>query len=179
VGDAGSGDLYPASARIRVASSTTDADLILTLRLQDPGGKEISLVSAIDPRGVLGAGWLRASHRELDEKRSLPYQPFHPHTQAQPLIPGQAVDVDVEIWPTSIVVPPGHRLGVTVAGSDFEMPGDGPWPVLYGIENRGNGVFVHDDPDDRPAGTFDGTTTVYTGPESGTSLLLPVIPAGT
>ncbi|TSE01706.1 CocE/NonD family hydrolase [Skermania sp. ID1734] len=167
----------PASARIRLASSTTDADAFVTLRVQDPDGNEASLVSAIDAHGVLAVGWLRASHRELDEQASLPHQPWHRHTRALPLTPGDPVDLDVEIWPTSIVVPRGYRLGVTLSGKDFEMPGEGPWPVLYGIQQRGNGVFVHDDPDDRPAGVFDGTTTLYTGPDSGTSLLLPVIPA--
>ena len=48
--------------------------------------------------------------------------------------------------------------------------------MIYGIEMRGNGLTPHDDPDDRPAGIFDGTTTVHTGPDAGTSLLLPVIP---
>lgn len=166
----------PASARVCLSSSTTDADLIVTLRVQDPDGNEISLVDAIDPHGVLGVGWLRASHRELDEQASLPHRPWHRHSSKQPLTPGEAVDLDVEIWPTSIVVPTGYRLGVTLAGRDFAMPGDGPWPVIYGIEMRGNGLTPHDDPDDRPAGIFDGTTTVHTGPDAGTSLLLPVIP---
>ncbi|WP_316575784.1 CocE/NonD family hydrolase [Nocardia canadensis] len=167
----------PASARIRVASSTADADLFVTLRVRDPENREISLVSAIDEHGVIAVGWLRASHRELDEAASLPYRPWHPHTRTLPLTPGQIVDLDVEIWPTSIVVPQGYRLGVTISGRDFQIPGDGPWPVVYGIEQRGNGVFVHDDPDDRPAGVFDGTTTLHTGPGAGSSLLLPVIPA--
>jgi hypothetical protein len=57
------------------------------------------------------------------------------------------------------------------------MPGDGPWPMLYGMELRGNGVFVPDDPDNRPAEVFGGTTALHTGPASGTSLLLPVNPA--
>lgn len=166
----------PASARVRLASSTTDADLFVTIRVQDPDGHEVSLVSAIDARGVLAVGWLRASHRELDPERSLPHRPWHPHTRKLPLIPGQPVDLDVEMWPTSLVIPPGYRLGVTLAGRDFEMPGDGPWPVVYGIEQRGNGVFVHDDPDDRPVEIFGGTTTIHTGPAAGTSLLLPVIP---
>ncbi|MFK4296547.1 putative acyl esterase [Arthrobacter sp. GAS37] len=167
----------PASARVRLASSTTDADIFVTLRVQDPDGHEVSLVSAIDEHGVLAVGWLRASHRELDQERTLPHQPWHRHTRTLPLNPGRPVDVDVEIWPTSLVIPPGYRLGVTLSGRDFQMPGDGPWPVAYGIEQRGNGVFVHDDPDDRPTGIFDGVTTLHTGPGSGTSLLLPVIPA--
>jgi uncharacterized protein len=167
----------PASARVHLASSTTDTDLFVTLRVQDPQGRDVTLVSAIDPHGLLAVGWLRASHRELDQDRSLPYRPWHQHTRKLPLEPGQPVTLEVEIWPTSIVVPPGYRLGVTLSGSDFEIPGDGPWPQLYGIPLRGNGTFVHDDPDDRPAGIFDGTTTIVTGPGSGTSVLLPVIPA--
>lgn len=167
----------PASARIRLASTTTDADVFTTLRVQDPEGREISLVSAIDEHGVIAVGWLRASHRELDEQASRPHQPWHAHQRLLPLTPGSPVDLDIEIWPTSIVVPAGFRLGVTLSGRDFQIPGDGPWPLVYGIEQRGNGVFVHDDPDDHPAGVFDGTTTVFTGPGAGTSLLLPVIPA--
>jgi len=166
----------PSAARIRLASSTADADVFVTLRVQDPAGKEISLVSAIDANGVLGIGWLRASHRELDEARSLPYRPWRPHRRLLPLTPGEPVDLDVEIWPTSIVVPAGYRFGFTISGRDFEMPGDGPWPVVYGIPQRGNGVFVHDDADDRPAGVFDGTTTLLTGPDAGSSVLLPIIP---
>lgn len=162
----------PAAARLRIASTTTDADLIVTLRVQDPDGVEMSLVSAIDPTGVLGVGWLRASHRELDEQASLPYRPWHSHLRELPLTPGNPVDVDVEIWPTSVVVPAGYRFGVTVSGRDFEMPGDGPWPVLYGIENRGNGVFVHDDADDRRSDVFGGVTTLF----GGSSILLPIIP---
>ncbi len=168
----------PSAARIRLASSTTDADVFVTLRVQDPDGGEVSLVSAIDAHGVLGVGWLRASHRETDPERSLPYRPWRRHRRLLPLVPGEAVDLDVEVWPTSIVVPAGYRFGITVSGRDFEMPGDGPWPMVYGIPQRGNGVFVHDDPEDRPAGgVFDGTTTLLTGPGAGSSILLPVVPA--
>ncbi|WP_051801009.1 CocE/NonD family hydrolase C-terminal non-catalytic domain-containing protein [Streptomyces sp. NRRL F-525] len=47
----------PAAARLVVASSTTDADLFLTVRV-------------LDPAGVVAHGWLRASHRALDAERS-------------------------------------------------------------------------------------------------------------
>jgi hypothetical protein len=48
--------------------------------------------------------------------------------------------------------------------------------LVYGIPQRGNGVFVHDDPEDRPAGgVFDGTTTLLTGPTAGSSILLPIV----
>jgi hypothetical protein len=37
-------------------------------------------------------------------------------------------------------------------------------------------VFLHDDPDDRPANVFAGTTTLWSGPQCSSRLLLPVIP---
>ena len=46
----------------------------------------------VDPKGkesLLTRGWLRGSHREVDQKRSKAWQPFHPHTKSQPLTPGE------------------------------------------------------------------------------------------
>jgi hypothetical protein len=166
----------PAAARLFVASSTTDADLFLTLRVLDPEGADVNFVTALDPAGVIGTGWLRASHRALDPERSLPYRPYHPHEGAQPLTPGEIVPLDVEIWPTSVVVPAGYRLALTVGGRDFEFPGEGPWPITYGVEMKGHGMFLHGDPDDRPAAIFGGTTTLWSGPQHSSHLLLPVIP---
>ena len=82
----------------------------------------------------------------------------------------------MEIWPTSVVIPAGYRLGVTVQGRDFELPGEGPWPVAFGVTMRGNGIFVHDDPADRPPDVFGGVTTLLSGGATESWLLLPVIP---
>ena len=139
-----------------IASSTNDADLVLTVRVLDLEGRDIRFVSALDPAGVVAHGWLRASHRALDAGRSLPYRPWHPHDRLDPLTPRVAVPLDIEIWPTSVVVPAGYRLAVTVQGQDFELPGEGPWPRSFGVEMKGHAVFLHDDPDDRPTDLFGG-----------------------
>jgi len=166
----------PAAARLFASSTTTDADLFLTLRVLDPNGNDVTFVSALDPAGVVAAGWLRASHRATDPERSRPYRPWHPHDRAEPLTPGRAVPLDVEIWPTSVVIPVGYRLALTVQGRDFEFPGDGPWPSVYGVPMKGHGMFVHVDPHDRPADIFGGTTTLVSGPDQESYLLLPFIP---
>jgi uncharacterized protein len=166
----------PAAARLIIASSVPDADLFVTLRVTDPDGRDVTFVSGQDPRGCVGFGWLRASHRETDPDRSLPWRPWHPHEQRQPLTPGEPVALDIEIWPTSVVIPAGYRLGVHISGRDFELGGDGPWPAAFGVTMRGNGIFVHDDAADRPAGLFGGTTTLLSGADSPSYLLLPVIP---
>jgi len=92
------------------------------------------------------------------------------------LTPGQPAEVDVEIWPTSVVIPAGYRLAVTIGGQDFEFPGEGPWPKVYGLDMKGLGVFFHNDPADRPPATFSGTTTLHCGPGQQSFLLLPFVP---
>ena len=132
-----------------MSSETTDADLFLVLRLFDPAGKEVTFIGANDPRVPVGLGWLRASHRKLDPARSRPYRPWHTHDEKWPLKPGEPVELDIEIWPTCIVVPPGYRLALTVRGKDYEVDGrdaalpNAPYPM------KGVGPFLHIDPDDR------------------------------
>jgi uncharacterized protein len=67
----------PASARLTVSSTTTEADLFLALRVQDPNGGDVTFPTAMDPHGGIGFGWLRSSLRKTDPERSLPYRPWH------------------------------------------------------------------------------------------------------
>ncbi|MDQ7842203.1 MAG: CocE/NonD family hydrolase [Armatimonadota bacterium] len=165
----------PMAAKLFIASATIDADLFLVIRLFDPGGQEVTFAGAVEPRAPIAQGWLRASHRKLDRTLSTPYRPYHTHDELQPLVPGAVYDVDVEIWPTSIVVPPGYVLTLTVQGKDFEREdtpaGLGPWRAL-----RGSGPFLHNHPWDRRPEIYGGAVTVYGGGTRSSFLLLPVIP---
>ncbi|HJP39281.1 MAG TPA: CocE/NonD family hydrolase [Gammaproteobacteria bacterium] len=167
----------PAASKLVVSSSTTDADLFLVLRVFDPDGKEIVFQGAIDPHTPIGQGWLRASHRKLDRALSQPWRPYHSHDEQQPLRPGVPVELDIEIWPTSLVIPAGSRIALTVRGMDYEYP-DATGERLSNFKNelRGCGPFLHDDPRDRPAEIFGGETTIHVGPDQPGYLLLPVIP---
>ena len=129
----------------------SDADIFVVLRVFSPDMKEVVFQGAIDPHTPIGQGWLRASHRQLDKKLSTPYRPYHTHSKKQPLRPGEVVALDVEIWPTSIVVPAGYRIGLTVRGKDYVYPG-GSGGRLSNFKNEltGCGPFLHDDPA-RPA----------------------------
>ncbi|HTE75521.1 MAG TPA: CocE/NonD family hydrolase, partial [Xanthobacteraceae bacterium] len=113
----------PSAVKLYVSSSTGDADIFVVLRVFSPDMKEVVFQGAIDPHTSIGQGWLRASHRQLDKKISTPYRPYHTHSKKQPLRPGEVVTLDVEIWPTSIVVPKGYRIGLTVRGKDYVYPG--------------------------------------------------------
>jgi predicted acyl esterase len=150
------------SARLWIASSTTDMDLFAVLRAFGPDGSEVVFDGAHEKTPV-SRGWLRASHRRLDPGRSQPWRPVLAHDRIEKLEPGQAYAVDLEIWPTSVVLPKGFRLVLTLMGKDFEYPDVA-------------GRMRHDHPQDRGGSEFAGTCTILSGGERESFLLLPVIP---
>lgn len=145
----------PLMASFWVSSSSEDADLFLTLRNFDASGNEVLETGQQGTPVPVAKGWLRASHRELDEKLTLPYRPYHKHTRRLWLKPGEIVQVDVEIWPTSMVFKKGHRIRLDV------QPRDG----------AGSQGYLHYHADYNT-----GTNTLYAGGEYESYLLLPVIP---
>ncbi len=167
----------PISARIFLSSETTDADLFLVVRLFDPDDVEVTFMGALDPNTPVAQGWLRASHRALDPEKTLPYRPYHPHDRVEPLVPGEVYELDVEIWPTSIVIPSGYVLGLTVRGNDYRYEGElSDFARSFHYANRGIGPFTHNDRDDRPAAIFDREVTLHLGGTTDSYLLVPVIP---
>ncbi len=168
----------PLAAKLFAASGTVDADLFLVLRVFDPAGKEITFTGALDPNTPIAQGWLRASHRKLDPVKSLAYRPWHTHDEKQPLEPGTIYELDVEIWPTSIVIPAGYRLALTVRGKDYEYRGElTEFAKNFYYANGGVGPFTHADPVDRPADIFDGLVSLHTGGDQASYVLLPIIDA--
>ncbi len=168
----------PSAVKLYVSSSTSDADIFVVLRVFTPDLKEAVFQGAIDPHTPVGQGWLRASQRALDKKLSQPYRPYHTHRRRQPLKPGQIVPLDVEIWPTSIVVPAGYRIALTIRGKDYVYPGgSGGRQSNFKNELTGCGPFLHDDPRDRPPNIFAGVTGLHFGGAARPYLLLPIVPA--
>jgi predicted acyl esterase len=167
----------PVAAKLFVSSTTTDADLFLILRVFSADMKEVVFQGAIDPHTPIAQGWLRASHRKLDPTLTLPYRPYHTHDEKQQLAPGVPVELDIELWPTSIVVPAGYRIALTVRGKDYEY-GGGSGGRLSNFKNelKGCGPFLHDDPADRPTEIFGGQTTLHFGRDRQAYVLLPVVP---
>jgi len=100
-------------------------------------------------------GWLRASHRRQDPAFSLPYRPYHAHMEREWLKAGEPAQVEVEIWPTSMVFKKGHRIRLDI------QPRDGV----------GSAPYTH-----YCADYNTGTNTIFTGGGRASYLLLPVIP---
>jgi putative CocE/NonD family hydrolase len=145
----------PLAAVLWVSSETEDMDLFLTLRNFDPQGNEVLETGQQGTPVPVAKGWLRVSHRELDPDLSLPYRPYHKHRRRLYLSPGEIVQVQVEIWPTSMVFKKGHRIRLDI------QPRDGVGSTGY--------MHYHADYNT-------GMNTVYAGGEYESFLLLPVIP---
>ncbi len=167
----------PSTVKLFASSATSDADIFVVFRVFSPEGNEVVFQGAIDPHTPIAQGWLRASHRKLDDTRSTPYRPYHSHDERQPLAPGEVVELDVEIWPTCVVVPAGYRIGLTVRGKDYEYDGPSGGKISsFKNELRGCGPFLQDEPRDRPLAVFGADMTLHVGPERSAYLLLPIIP---
>ena len=170
----------PLSARLWVSSTTEDADIFVVFRVFDPQGDEVVFQGAVEPNAPIAQGWLRASHRALDERLTEAWRPVHPHTERQMLTPAEPYELHVELWPTSIVVPAGYALGFSVRGNDYVYEGDFDESVMEiaSFANRfsGCGPFIHIDERNRPAELFGGTTTLHLGPDTPAHILTPLVP---
>ena len=87
-----------------------DMNFFISLWDADPDGQETRLTQ----------GYLKASHRELDKKKSKPWLPFHTHTNPQPLVPRQIYDFSIALNPTANLFKVGHRIVLKISSSDDE-----------------------------------------------------------
>ena len=106
---------------------------------------------------VLTRGWLRGSHREIDSKRSKPWAPFHPHTKAEPLIPGTIYEFNIPIIPTGNLFKAGSKIKLKIGSSD-DTPGQAFEQIAAGNIRRQSSSRI----------------TVYHDADHPSHLLLPV-----
>jgi predicted acyl esterase len=98
--------LGPGSADLWITSSAVDTDLEVTISEIRPDGSEVYVQS----------GWLRASHRTLDESASTELTPVHTHlaADAAELVAGEITPVRVDIFPVAHPIRSGSRLRITI-----------------------------------------------------------------
>ena len=159
----------PVMANLWVSSSTEDMDIFATLQLFGPDNKEVTFEGASEPAVPITQGWLRVSHRKLDPKLTTVWRPYHAHDEIQKLASGNVYEVQVELWPTCIVVPKGYVLALKLQGKDFSRSEKGG---LF----TGSGPFLHNHPKDRPSSVFGGTNVIYGGGKYRSYLQVPLVP---
>jgi predicted acyl esterase len=103
-------------------------------------------------------GFLRCSHRGLDEKYASDFQPVHAHTEVEPFKPGEIVPVDVEFYPHSRIWHKGEQLQIRIAGRFIKTD------------------WFHDTDMNHVTDNGDGIHVIHTGGQYDSYLQIPVIP---
>jgi predicted acyl esterase len=144
-----------------------DIDLFLTLRHISPAGKEVYYTGTAGDPIPLCKGWLRVSLRQINTShhKHRPYLPYRDYFErdVQPVQPGEVYPVDVEVWPTNVVLEPGAKLVFEVASGD----------------TQGSGIFTHSGEEDRNEEKLKGRNHLHfcVGRGWENYVTLPVIPA--
>ena len=146
------------------AKPPSELDLFLTLRHLDTNGKEILYTGTVGDPVPVTKGWLRVSLRKTapDHSRHKPWNPHREYRSADvlPVKPGEVYGVDVEVWPTNVVVDKGNRLVLEVSSGD----------------TQGAGLFEHNSEADRPRERLEGWNHINFGPDHENYAMLPIIP---
>lgn len=129
--------LGPASLDLWLASTAQDTDLQVTVTevRQDSAGSGASTETFVQQ------GWLRASHRALDEGRSTETFPVHTHREqdSQPLGAGPN-QTRIEILPFGHVFRAGSRLKITI---DAPPRVPSPWWSFDALAGGATNTVLH------------------------------------
>jgi len=125
--------------KVKLWASSTAPDTDFTAKLCDvyPDGRSMIVLDGI----------IRAAHRNSMEK----YEPMEP---------GKIYEMEIDLWSTSLVISPGHRVRVAISSSNA--------PRFEPNPNTG-----------RPSGADDktqvATNTIYLNSEHPSHITLPVV----
>ena len=103
----------PAALYLHASIDTNDTNFIAKIYDIDAAGN----------RQLVTSGYLKASHRELDQQKSKPWQPRHPHTRSIPVPPGEIIEYAIRLYSFSYLFKAGHRIQLELSCDEpFEDP---------------------------------------------------------
>ena len=112
----------PIALHFWAAISADDANWFVQVRDIAPDGTA----------SIVTKGWLKASHRELDETKSTRERPYHRHARRLETKPHEVYAYAIDVRDTSHVFLRGHRMQLLVKGQDS------PWEdfaIWYHVNN--------------------------------------------
>ncbi len=134
--------------------STTNTEAAVAVRIDD--------VDVWGNATPISTGLQSVSDRAVDTSRSryingVMVQPWHPFTIAakQPVVPGQPMLVQVEVFPAAALIRKGHKLRIAISASNQAQ---GVWAVPQQLKANGN------------------VSTIYNTPSRPSSLVVPLVP---
>ncbi len=116
----------PSELRLPVITEASDMAYVARLADVAPDGSSTLITQA----------WVRASMREVDARRSRPGAPYLPDRRQLPVVPGETMDLRMDLWDTAWTLAPGHRLRLWVGSSDT--------PNHEALASPGRNLVLHD-----------------------------------
>src|SRR5262249_8458734 len=119
-----------------------DMDFFVKLSEQMPQSAE-DRGNGLNPASYwITKGWLRASHRALDPDKSTDMEPYHSHTDPQPIEPGKIYRFDISIEPTAHRFKKGNRMRLEIVNGDSVIT-DVLWTHYYLPSKIGTDTIYH------------------------------------
>lgn len=146
-----------AKAHLWVSAETADdIDLFIGIDKINSHGERVPFYGfgGVNPNDVIARGWLRVSHRELDEVSSTTAQPIQKHKELSKLKPSEVVAVEVELLPSATIFEPGDTLRLIIKGVTIK-----PDAPLLGYAQTVN----------------KGLTNIHIGGKHNSFLMIPVL----
>ncbi|HLH71621.1 MAG TPA: CocE/NonD family hydrolase [Candidatus Dormibacteraeota bacterium] len=142
------------------AEDSDDLDVFVGVFKRDTQGNFVYFPHyQIHDDGPVALGWIRASHRELDEAASTEFRPVLSHRRERTVQRGEVVELNIEIWPSGTHFDQGEQLVLVVQGTDINRY---PKDVLYARHEESVNRGLH---------------RLHTGGPHDSHLLLPLVAA--
>ena len=144
------------------SNEADDMEIFAGIKKLDRQGNEVNFpdFNHIE-QGQVATGWLRVSHRKLDDEKSTIIQPWHKHEQELKLKKGEIVPIEIEILPSSTYFKQGETLVVVIKGNEIIKGTSSP-----GLSTR----YEHHETVNQ------GIHHVHTGGNYDSQLIIPIIP---
>lgn len=98
-----------------------DMDVFVVLRKFDQNGNEVNFWNLLQPTDVVTRGWLRASQRALNPRRSTDLQPVPAYDGELPVPLAEPIRLDIELLPSSTMFEAGSSLVLEIGGQDLAI----------------------------------------------------------
>lgn len=134
----------PIKLVLYASSTCKDTDFIVKLSEQFPQSPEDRAKGTNPAFQVVTKGWLRASHRALDETHSTEMEPYFLHTRPEPIKPGEVYKFEISIEPSAFRFKQGNRIRLEIANGDSPFT-DVLWTHYYAPNKIGQDTVWHSD----------------------------------
>jgi predicted acyl esterase len=132
----------PIKLVLYASSTRNDTDFIVKLSEQYPQSPQDRGKGLNPGSHIVTKGWLRASHRALDEKHSTEMEPYHLHTRPKPIKPGGVYKFDISVEPNAYRFKQGNRIRLELANGDSPVT-DVLWTHYYQPDKIGQDTIWH------------------------------------